>query len=106
VGHEPGFPCVHEELDHTGRCQSIVVGPLPADLDKTRYFEVTETRGGRSYWRTNATACEGIQVEFRHPGGWKTSLVFPTEAALLRSLRRFAGQSAWREIPAGEVPDA
>lgn len=107
MGHQPGDgACDIVDPNHAGRCRSIVVGPVPADLDKTRYFQVASDVAGRplSYWRTNVTA-PGVQVEFRHPGGkWEPSLVFATEAALERSLRRFEDRLPWREITAGEVP--
>lgn len=64
-----------------------------------RWFEVTETQGpGESYWRTNATALRGNQVEFLRPSGWATSVVFDTEKAFLRSVERFE----WREVGPGE----
>lgn len=60
-----------------------------------RWFEVTETQGsGKSYWRTNAAASRGSQVEYLRPSGWATSVVFDTEKAFLRSVERFE----WREI--------
>lgn len=99
MGHKPGIPCLHEDLNHGGRCSTPVIG---VDLGRTRWFEVTETQGpGKSYWRTNATATRGNQVEHLRPSGWRTSVVFDTEAAFLKSIARFE----WREIDGAEVPD-
>lgn len=101
MGHTPGFPCVDEDPQHEGRCQSIVLDATPVNLDATRYFEVTETRGLLTYWRTNATAVVGNQVEFRAAGGsWRTSLVFGTEVQFVKSVQPWA----WREITEAEVP--
>lgn len=104
MGHQPGFPCLYTPDDHTGRCSTPVIPP-PADLDRTRYFEAASSISSPAYWRSNVTAPRGQQVEFRHPDGqWKTSLVFDTETALLRDLRRFEAGFPWREITAEEVP--
>ena len=101
MGHTPGTPCLHEDADHAGRCQSIVVGPHPVDFDQTSYFEVTETSGKLAYWRTNPTARAGVQVEFRWAdGSWHTSLLFDTEAGFLARV----SVSDRRQITAEEVP--
>lgn len=100
MGHAPGFPCVVTDPQHEGRCQSIVIGPLPVDPDQTRYWEVTEQSGRRAYWRTNPTASSRCQVEHLHPDGWQTSRLYDSEAGFLRRI----DESSRREITEGEVP--
>lgn len=98
MGHPQGFPCLHTDPNHEGRCSTPIIG---VDLGRTRWFEVTETQGpGKSYWRTNGTARRGAQVEFLRPSGWRTSVVFDTESAFLKSVARFE----WREIGPDDVP--
>lgn len=89
MGHTPGFPCLVEDPDHDGQCSTPIEVATPAqaagfvDLDQTRYFEVTESTGGTSCWRSNETAPVGVQVEHLRPEGWRTSLAFDTERAFL-----------------------
>lgn len=101
MGHTPGVPCLIEDPDHDGNCST----PLPSgfvDLARTRWFEVVETRGNRAYWRTNASAPVGNQVEHRFANGtWHKSFRFDTEDEFLRSITSWES----REITAEEVPN-